>query len=86
LLRTFRLTSNGCSTCEGLRRLYARNEAALCDAQNLYKAAVKAADSTTLPNLEDEVKQTSAAREMICYAIHAHSTGKHSQTPGVLAA
>jgi hypothetical protein len=86
LLSNVRQTSNRCSTCEGLRRLYGRNEAALRGARNLYEAAVKTADSTPLPNLEEEAKLTSAAREMISYAIHAHLIEKHSRTQSVLAA
>ena len=37
----FRLSSKSCSTCEDLRRV-ARNEAALRNARNLYRATVEA--------------------------------------------
>lgn len=79
----FRLTSKRCSTCEDRRRLHARSEAALRNAWNLCRAAVKALDSAALQNLEEELKQTSAAHKLICYAVHAHLTNQHSQTRGV---
>ena len=78
----FRLSSKPCSTCEDLRRLKARIEAALRNARNPYRAAVKRTDSAALQNLEEELKQTSAAYKMICYAVHAHLTNQHSQTRG----
>jgi hypothetical protein len=43
-----RLSSNRCSTCEQLRRLRARSEVAFRSARNLYRVAVKAADSAAL--------------------------------------
>jgi hypothetical protein len=71
----FRLSSNRCSTCEDLRRLHARSEAALRNARNLYRAAVKGdIDSVALRNLE-ELKQTSAARKLICNAIQGKPMG-----------
>jgi hypothetical protein len=79
----FRLSSKRCSTCEDLRRLKARIEADLRNARNLYRAAVRTTDAAALQNLEDELKQTSAAHKLICYAIQAHLTGQHSQTHGV---
>jgi hypothetical protein len=79
----FWLSSKPCSTCEDLRRLKARIEAALRKARNLYRAAVEAIDSPALQNLEEELKQTSAAPKLIYYAIHAHLTNQRSQTPGV---
>jgi hypothetical protein len=79
----FRLSSTPCSTCEDLRRLKARIEAALRNARNLYSAAVKATDSAALQNFDEDLKQTSAAHELICYGVHAHLTGQHSQTRGV---
>jgi hypothetical protein len=78
-----RLSSKHCSTCKDLRRLSARIEGALGDARNLYTAAVKSTDSTALRNSEEEVKQSSAAWKLICYAIQTHLTDQHSQTPGV---
>ena len=75
----FRLSSKSCSTCEDLRRV-ARNEAALRNARNLYRATVEAIDSPALQNLEEELKQTSAARKLICYAIQAHLTSHYSKT------
>jgi hypothetical protein len=44
---------------------------------------VEAIDSAALQNLEEEMKQTSAARKLICHAIHAHLTDQHTQTLGV---
>ncbi len=58
----FRLSSERCSICEDLRRLKARVEAALRNAGNLYRAAVKAIDSVGLQNLEEGLKQISADR------------------------
>ena len=49
----------------------------------LYNAAVKAIDSVALQNLEEELKQTSAAPKLICYAVYAQLTNQHSQTRGV---
>jgi formate hydrogenlyase transcriptional activator len=79
----FRLSSKRCSTCEDLRPLHARSEAALRNARSLYRATVKAIDSAALQNLEGELKQTSASRKLICYAIQAHLTSQHTQTRGV---
>ena len=79
----FRLSSKPCSTCEDLRRKKARIDAALSNARNLYRAAVKTTDSSALQNLEEELKQTSAAHKLICYAVHAHLTNQRSQTHGV---
>ena len=76
----FRLSSKHCSTCQELHRLNDRIEAALLDARNPYTAAVKSTDSAALQNLEEELKQTSTGRKLICYAIHAHLTNQHSQT------
>ena len=76
-------SSNRRLTCEDLRRLKARVEAALRNARNLYRAAMEAIDSSALQNLEEELKQTSAAHKLICYAVQAHLTDQHSQTRGV---
>jgi predicted adenine nucleotide alpha hydrolase (AANH) superfamily ATPase len=78
-----RLSSKRCSTCEDLRRLKARSEAALRIARNLYGAAVKTSESAALENLEEELKQTSAGHQLICYAVDAHHANQHSQTRGV---
>ncbi len=77
------LNSKGRSTCEDLRRLKARVEAALRSARNLYKVAVKTTDSAALQNLEEELKQTSAAHKLICCAVNAHLANQNSQTRGV---
>ena len=79
----FALSSKPCSTCEDLRRLMARIEAAQGNARSLYRSAVEAIDSPALENLEEELKQTSAARQLICYAIQTHLTRQHSQTRSV---
>jgi hypothetical protein len=73
-----RLDSKSCSTCEDLHRLKARSETALRNARNLYRAVDKTTDSATLQNLEEELKQTSAAHKLICYAIHTHLSNQHS--------
>ena len=53
----FRLSSKPSSTCEDLRRLKARIEAALRNARNPYRAAVEAIGSPALQNLEEELEQ-----------------------------
>ena len=68
----YRLSSKPRSTCEDLRRLKARIEAARGKARNLYMAAVKTTDSASLQNFEEELKQTSAAHKLVCYAVNAH--------------
>jgi ATP-dependent Clp protease ATP-binding subunit ClpB len=55
----FRLSSKRCSTCED-----PRIEAALRNARNLHRAAVKTTDSAALQNLEEELKETSAAHKL----------------------
>jgi hypothetical protein len=79
----FRLSAEPCSTCEDLRRLKARIEASLRNARNPYRAAAEAIGSPALQNLEEELEQASAVRKLICYAIQAHLTSRHSQTRGV---
>jgi hypothetical protein len=74
-----RLSPKRCSTCEHLRRLCARNQVAFRSARNLYRTAVEAPDSAALPKLEEELKQISAARNLIYYAIHEHLSGVESQ-------
>jgi hypothetical protein len=75
-----RLISKPSSTCEGLRWLKARIEAALRNAPNLYRAAGTAIDSGALQNLEEELKQTSAVHKLVWYAVSAHLTNQHTQT------
>jgi hypothetical protein len=79
----FRLSCTLCSTCEDLRRLNARSEGALRNARSLYWAAVKEIDSAALQNLEEELKQTSAARKFVCFVVEAHLINQHTQTCGV---
>jgi hypothetical protein len=62
----FRLSSKPCSTCEDLRQVKARMEASLRNARNLYSVAEKATDSAALQNIEEELKQTSAAHNFVC--------------------
>jgi hypothetical protein len=76
------LSSKLCSTCEDLRRLKGRFEAALRNEWNLYGAAVKTTDSAALQNLEEELKQTPTAYKLVCYAVDAHLTNQHIQTRG----
>ena len=79
----FRLSSKRCSTSADLRRLKTRIEPALRNAQNLYRAAVRAINSAALQNLEEELKQTLATYKLVCYAVNAHLASQHSQTRGV---
>ena len=44
--------------------------------------AVKEIDSAALQNLEEELKQTSAAHNFVCYAVEAHLTNQHTQARG----
>ncbi len=78
--------SNTCLTCEDLRRLYARNEVALRRARRLYLTALRADDAAAFPDLEEELKQTSAARKIIGYTIQRHQAKQHSQVPVLFAA
>jgi hypothetical protein len=48
----------------------------------LVRPAMKATDSPTLQNLEEELKQTSAAHNFVCYAVEAHLSNQHTQTRG----
>ena len=76
----FRPNSKPCSKCEDLRRLKVRIEAALRNARSLYAAAT---DTTSLQSLEEELKQTSAAHKLICFAVRGHLADQHSETRGV---
>jgi hypothetical protein len=66
-----------CTMCEELRRLCARNEAALSIAQRMYRAALEECDAAAMPEIEEELKQTSAARKVIRYALQEHRA-RHS--------
>jgi len=77
------LSSEGCSTCEDLRQLKARIADARRSARNLYTVALNTTDSAALQNLAEELRQTSAAHKLVCYAVNAHRTNQHSQTHGV---
>ena len=68
------------STCEDLHRLKVRIEAARRSAWNLYSAAMEATDSAALQNLEEDLKQTSAAHKFVCYAVEIHLSNQHMQT------
>jgi hypothetical protein len=81
--RALHPSSEGCSTCEDLRQLKARTADARRTARKLYRAALNATDSAALQNLEEELKQTSAAHRWVCYMVNAHLTNQHSQTHGV---
>jgi hypothetical protein len=75
-----RLSSERCATCEDLRRLKVRIANAYRSARNLYRAALNATDSAPLQNIEDELKQISAAHGLVCCAVNTHLTNQHSQT------
>jgi hypothetical protein len=79
----FWLGSKPCWTCEDLRRLKARIEAAVRDARNPYSVARKAIGSSAQQNLEEGLKQTSVARNWIFCPIEAHPANQHSQAGGV---
>jgi hypothetical protein len=81
--RALRLRSEGCSTCEDLRRLEARIADAQRSALDRYRAALNATDYAALQNLGEESKQISAAHKLVCYAVDAHLTSRHSQANGV---
>jgi len=46
-------------------------------------AAVSATGPTDLQNLAEELKQTSAAHKLICYAVHTQLTNQDPQTGGI---
>src|SRR6266852_2986103 len=81
--QAFRLSSKRRSTCEHLRRLYSRDRAALRNARNRYRTAVRGPILRLCKNLEEVLEQTTDARRLVCYAIDAHLTDQHSETPGV---
>jgi len=81
--QAFRLSSKHRSTCEHLRRLYSRHRAALRNARNRYRTAVRRPILRLCKNLEEVLEQTTDARRLVCYAIDAHLTNQHSETPGV---
>jgi hypothetical protein len=72
------IASETCSTCADLHRLRATSEAALCCAHKLYLAALRSADRASLADLEEELKQTTAARTIIGYTILAHRDRQHA--------
>jgi hypothetical protein len=80
------IASETCSTCADLHRLRAKNEAALRSAQKLYLAALQTADLTSLSDLEEELKQTMAARKIIAYTIETHHARQHRHSPAVVLA
>ena len=43
---------------------------------------MKATDSAALHNLEEELKRTSAAHNLVRYAVEAHLTHQHTQARG----
>jgi hypothetical protein len=81
--RALRPSSEGCSTCEDLRRLKARTAHARRTARKLYQAALNATGWAAMQNLEEELKQTSAAHKWVCCVANAHLTKQHSQAHGV---
>jgi len=74
-----RLSSEGCLACEDLRRRKARIADDRRSARNLYGAAVMALDSAALQNLEEELKQTSAAHKLVCHAVNPHLANQHTR-------
>lgn len=81
------IASETCSTCVDLYRLRAKNEAALQLARKLYLAALRTADLASLADVEEELKQTAAARTIIGHTIQTHQARQHTHSPaGALAA
>ena len=74
-----------CSTCEDLSRLHARNRVALYRAQKLYLAALRAAGPVPLADLEEELKQTTAAAKIIDYTVQVHQSRHHAASAARLA-
>ena len=81
--QAFRLSSKRRSTCEHLRRLYSHHRAALRNERNRYRTAIRRPILRLCKNLEEVLGQTTDARRLVCYAIDAHLTNRHSETPGV---
>ena len=68
-----------CPTCEELQKLRQKNEAAYRTAHKQFLTALRTADRASLPDLEEELKQTSASRKIIAYTMQAHQAKQHSQ-------
>jgi hypothetical protein len=75
-----RLSSESCPICEDLRRLKARIADARRGGRYFYWAAWNATDGAALQNLEQELKQTSAANKLVCCALNAHLANRHCRT------
>lgn len=71
------IATTNCPACADLERLRARNEAALRHAHKSYIAALRAADFVSLPDLEEELKQTTASRKIIGYTLRVHQERQH---------
>jgi hypothetical protein len=79
-------SSKTCPTCADLRRLRARNEAAR---RNTFKHFLAASDSpatASLPGLDEELKQTAAARLIIGYTLRTHVARQHARPADALGA
>jgi len=81
-MKSAKPSSKPYSTCEDLRRLKACIADARRGTRNPYRAALNAIDSAALPNLEEELKQTSAAHSLVCHSVNAHLADQHSQAFG----
>jgi len=67
-----------CPTCVELYRLRARNRAALRRVQK-YSALPCDARPPALADLDEELKQTTAARTIIGYTIRTHRARQHAR-------
>jgi len=75
-----------CPTCAELCGLQARNEEALQRARKLLLAALRSEDGAAAEEMEEELKQTAAARKIIAYTLEAHRARFHASAAVALAA
>jgi hypothetical protein len=78
---TAHIANETCPTCLDLHNLYERNAASLRDARKLCLAALRTADLSPLSTLEEELKQSAAARKIIGHAIRQHQAKQHARVP-----
>jgi hypothetical protein len=87
MIRADRIASQACPTCLDLYRLRARNDAAFRRARRHYLAALRTAKPHALSDLNEELKQTRAARSIIGYTIQTHQARQHvAESPTIVAA
>jgi hypothetical protein len=79
-------SSKTCPTCAELRRLRARNEAARRNTFKHFLAASNSPATALLPDLDEELKQTAAARLIIGYTLRTHLARQHAPSAGAMGA